>query len=74
MGAGGMGLSADDAAVPHGNVSLVVANDVSVDHEMVILPLASSQDIGTDPVACDARIDEAGSLGEASRTGGGGAG
>jgi len=52
----------------------MVANDGSVDHEMVILPLASSQAAGTRPVAGDAKIDEAGSLGEASRTGGAGAG
>jgi len=52
----------------------MVANDGGVDHEMVILPLASSQDVGTRPIGGDARIDEAGSLGEASRTGGAGAG
>lgn len=68
MSAGGMGLSADHATVPHGIVSFMVASDGGVDHEMVILPLASFQDVGSRPIAGDARIDETGSLGEASRT------
>ena len=74
MGGVAMGLSADHATVPHGTVSFLVTNDGSIDHEMVILPLANSQAAGTRPVAGDARIDEAGSLGEASKTGGAGAG
>jgi hypothetical protein len=37
---------------------------------MVVLPLADSQTVGTRPIAGDAKIDEAGSLGEASKTGG----
>jgi uncharacterized cupredoxin-like copper-binding protein len=74
MGGVTMGLSADHATVPHGTVSFLVTNDGSIDHEMVILPLANSQAAGTRPVAGDARIDEAGSLGEASKTGGAGAG
>jgi uncharacterized cupredoxin-like copper-binding protein len=74
MGGVTMGLSTDHATVPHGTVSFLVTNDGSIDHEMVILPLANSQAAGTRPVAGDARIDEAGSLGEASKTGGAGAG
>ncbi|MEP7193059.1 MAG: hypothetical protein ABI903_09360 [Actinomycetota bacterium] len=74
MGGGAMGLRADHATVPHGTVSFLVTNDGSIDHEMVILPLAGSQSVGTRPVGGEARIDEAGSLGEASKTGGADAG
>jgi uncharacterized cupredoxin-like copper-binding protein len=74
MGGGAMGLSADQATVPHGTVSFLVTNDGSIDHEMVILPLADSQTVGTRSVGGDAKIDEAGSLGEASKTDGAGAG
>jgi uncharacterized cupredoxin-like copper-binding protein len=74
MGGGAMGLSADQATVPHGAVSFLVTNDGSIDHEMVILPLADSQTVGTRSVGGDAKIDEAGSLGEASKTDGAGAG
>ena len=74
MGRGGMGLIADHATVPHGTVSFFVANDGSIDHEMVVLPLADSQTPGTRPVAGDGRVDEGGSLGEASKTDGEGAG
>jgi uncharacterized cupredoxin-like copper-binding protein len=74
MGGGAMGLSADHATVPHGTVSFLVTNDGSIDHEMVVLPLARSQPAGARPAGGDGKIDEAGSLGEASRTGGAGAG
>jgi uncharacterized cupredoxin-like copper-binding protein len=60
--------------VPHGTVSFLVTNAGSTNHEMVILPLANSQVVGTRPVGGDAKIDEAGSLGETSKTGGEGAG
>src|SRR4029078_1910019 len=43
-------------------------------HEMVILPLGASQVVGTRPFGGDAKIDEAGSLGEASNSDGEGAG
>ncbi|MHB8275044.1 MAG: sulfocyanin-like copper-binding protein [Dermatophilaceae bacterium] len=69
-----MGLSADRATVPHGSVSFLVTNDGSIDHEMVVLPLPSSHVVGTRPIGRDAKIDESGSLGEASNTGGEGAG
>ena len=74
MGRGAMRLIADHTTVPHGTVSFLVTNSGSIDHEMVVLPLADSQTAGTRPIAGDARIDEAGSLGEASKTGGVGAG
>ncbi len=74
MGAGAMGLNADHATVPHGTVSFLVTNDGSIDHEMVVLPLAASQTAGARSVGGDGKIDEAGSLGEASKTDGSGAG
>lgn len=74
MGRGAMRLLADRTTVPHGTVSFLVTNFGSIDHEMVVLPLADSQAAGTRPIAGDARIDEAGSLGEASKTDGDGAG
>lgn len=74
MGRGGMGLNADQATVPHGTVSFFVTNDGSIDHEMMVLPLADSQTAGTRPMGGDGRVDEAGSLGHASKTDGEGAG
>ena len=74
MGRGGMGLIADHASVPHGTVSFFVTNDGSIDHEMMVLPLADSQTAGTRPMGGDGRVDEAGSLGHASKTDGEGAG
>ena len=74
MGRGAMRLSADHSTVPHGTVSFLVTNDGSIDHEMVVLPRADSQTAGTRPIGSDAKVDETGSLGEASKTGGAGAG
>ena len=74
MGGGAMGLSADHATVPHGTVSFLVTNDGSIDHELVVLPLAGSQTAGARSVGGGGKIDEAGSLGEASTTGGAGPG
>ncbi len=74
MGFGPMSLNADHATVPHGTVSFLVTNDGSIDHEMVVLPLAGSQTAGARSAGGEGKIDETGSLGEASRTGGAGAG
>lgn len=74
MFGGAMRLSADRATVRHGTVSFLATNEGSISHEMVVLPLAKSQIVGTRPIGGDARIDEAGSLGEASNTCGDGAG
>jgi uncharacterized cupredoxin-like copper-binding protein len=74
MGAGAMGLSADQATMPHGTVSFLVTNNGSIVHEMVVLPLAGSQTAGARSVGGDGKVDEAGSLGEASKSGGAGAG
>lgn len=74
MHPGAMGLSADQGSVPHGTVSFVVTNAGAVKHEMVILPMAGSQVAGTRPFGGDAKVDEAGSMGEASNSGGSGSG
>jgi uncharacterized cupredoxin-like copper-binding protein len=65
---GGMRLSADRATVVHGKVSFLVTNAGSIPHEMLVVPLAGTQSAGTRPVGRDGRVDEAGSLGEASAT------
>ena len=70
---GVMRLSADHTTVAHGSVSFLVTNNGSIDHELVVLPLADGQ-TGNRTVGADNKIDEAGSLGEASRTNGAGAG
>ena len=70
MSGGSMRLSADQATVAHGTVSFLVTNGGGINHEMVILPLPASQRVGTRPIGADAKIDEAGSLGEASNNNG----
>ena len=74
MHPGAMGLSADLTTVPHGTMSFVVTNAGAVKHEMVILPMTDSQVAGARPFGGDAKVDETGSLGEASNSGGVGAG
>ncbi|MEO8517985.1 MAG: sulfocyanin-like copper-binding protein [Dermatophilaceae bacterium] len=74
MNGGGMALSAGRASAPHGTVSFLVTNSGSINHEMVVLPMLGSRGVGARPIGSDARVDEAGSLGEASKTGGAGAG
>ena len=68
MSGGAMGLQADQATVAHGAVSFLVTNRGSITHEMVVLPLPESQLVGTRPIGGDAKIEEAGTLGEASNT------
>lgn len=74
MSAGSMRLVADTATVRRGTVTFFVSNRGSVSHEMVILPLRGSQLVGTQAIGGDGRVDEAGSLGEASSSCGSGAG
>ncbi len=70
MSGGPMRLSADQASVAHGTVSFLVTDSGAIKHEMVILPLPASQKVGTRRLGGDAKIDEAGSLGEASNNNG----
>ncbi|WP_315899859.1 sulfocyanin-like copper-binding protein [Arthrobacter alpinus] len=74
MSGGAMRLQADQATVPHGTVSFLATNRGSITHEMVVLPLPEPQIVGTRPIGGDGKIDETGSLGEASTTCGEGAG
>lgn len=75
MTAGGaMRLSTDRSTTTHGEISFLVTNAGSVTHELVILPLRGSQIVGTRRSGGDGKIDEAGSLGEASNSCGSGTG
>jgi len=65
---GSMRLSAGQATVPHGKVTFLVTNAGTIPHELLVLPLAGTQNAGTRPVGRDGRADETGSLGEASAT------
>ena len=51
-----------------GTVSLRVTNHGVITHELVVLPLAAGQSIGTRRVGHDGKVDETGSLGEVSKT------
>ncbi len=68
MNGGAMRMTADRATVPAGTVSFLVTNAGSISHELVVLPLPANQVAGTRQIGGDARIDEAGSVGEASNT------
>jgi len=59
-------LSAMPATVPAGTVTLVAQNLGWRDHELVVLALAAGAVAGRRSVGPDGRIDEAGSMGEAS--------
>jgi uncharacterized cupredoxin-like copper-binding protein len=67
-----IGISRQDANA--GTVSFRVANVGSLVHELVVLPLANGDQVGSRPVGNDGKVIEAGSLGEASNTCGAGAG
>lgn len=68
MMGGGMRMTADRSTVAQGTVSFLVTNAGTISHELIILPLPENQIPGTRPIGGDAKIDEAGSLGEASNT------
>jgi uncharacterized cupredoxin-like copper-binding protein len=74
MFGGAMRLNTDRATIAHGTVEFLATNGGSVSHELVLLPLPGSQIVGTRPMGGDAKIDEAGSVGEASNTCGAGSG
>lgn len=69
-----MRLLATPSSVTAGLISFRVHNIGSRTHEVVVLPLAVDHAAGARPVASDGRVDETGSLGEASRNCGAGAG
>jgi uncharacterized cupredoxin-like copper-binding protein len=63
---GHMMLRAFPTSVPAGQVSFVVGNMGWRTHEMVVLPLAPGQAAGQRTPGSDGKVDETGSLGEAS--------
>ena len=69
-----MVLRASPARVPAGTVTLLALNHGARTHELVVLPLSSGATAGARPVEADGTVDESGSLGEASRSCGPGAG
>lgn len=67
-----VGVSRHDVA--RGTVSFRVANVGSIVHELVVLPLANGDHVGSRVVGNDGKVSETDSLGEASKTCGTGAG
>lgn len=61
-----MFLRAAPTSVPAGQISFVASNLGGRTHELVILPLAAGASAGQRVTGPDGRIDETGSLGEAS--------
>jgi uncharacterized cupredoxin-like copper-binding protein len=61
-----MMLRAVPAQVPAGHVSFVVGNMGWRIHELVLLPLKPGQGAGQRTAGSDGKVDETGSLGEAS--------
>jgi uncharacterized cupredoxin-like copper-binding protein len=79
MGGGGMmggtmRVVANRQDVSAGTVSFRVANVGSLVHELVVLPLANGDQVGSRAVGSDGKVSESGSVGEASNTCGAGAG
>ncbi|MFE0347109.1 sulfocyanin-like copper-binding protein [Streptomyces griseoluteus] len=73
-GMGMMRLVAHPTTIPAGKVTVRVVNEGTVTHEVIVLPLSAGQTAGERAIGSDGRVSEAGSLGEASRTCGSGAG
>ena len=61
-----MMLRAIPATIPAGQASFVAENMGWRTHELVILPLAASARVGQRVPGSDGKVDESGSLGEAS--------
>ena len=70
----GMRLSVTPAKVSAGTVSLRVVNTGASAHEVVVLPLPAGQTQGQREAGDDQKVDEEGSLGEASKNCGAGTG
>jgi uncharacterized cupredoxin-like copper-binding protein len=71
---GWMMLHAVPQHVAAGTVTIVAYNHGSRTHELVVLPLTSSDAIGARTIGTDNAVDETGSLGEASKSCGTGSG
>ena len=74
MGMGMMRLTINPSSVPAGQVSLRVANNGWLPHEVIVMPLGPGQNPGQRFIGNDWKVDEAGSLGEAAQTCGAGEG
>jgi uncharacterized cupredoxin-like copper-binding protein len=66
-------ITSDPTSVADGRVSFVVFNNGALVHEMVVFPLPA-ESLGTRPTGANGKINEAQSLGEASRSCGAGTG
>ncbi|MFF4762305.1 sulfocyanin-like copper-binding protein [Streptomyces sp. NPDC001292] len=73
-GMGMMGLTTQPTTIPAGKVTVRVVNAGVLKHEVIVLRLPAGQAAGERVIRSDGRVSEAGSLGEASRTCGTGAG
>jgi uncharacterized cupredoxin-like copper-binding protein len=62
------------ATVSAGTASFRAANTGTLVHELVVLPLAGGRRVGTRAIGANGRVNETASIGEASRTCGGGVG
>jgi hypothetical protein len=69
-----MRIFATPEIVPRGTVSIRVINTGAWAHKLVVLPLPAGHGVGQRSIGADGKVGEAGSLGEASRTCGAGAG
>jgi uncharacterized cupredoxin-like copper-binding protein len=69
-----MAVSGATHTVAAGKVSFRARNAGGMVHELVVLPLPAGQAVGTRPIGTNGTVSEAGSLGEASRSCGQGAG
>lgn len=67
-GMGIMRISVVPSVVPAGPVSLRIHNTGALTHEVVVLPLPAGQYPGQRAIAADGKVNESGSVGEASRT------
>ena len=65
---GTMRVAANRSQLPAGTVSFRVANVGSLVHELVVLPLHEGATAGQRAIGSDGRVEETGSLGEASNS------
>jgi uncharacterized cupredoxin-like copper-binding protein len=74
MADGMMTVSISPSVAPAGEVSFRVVNAGGMIHEFLVLPLPARQAIGARPVGFDGKVSETGSVSEASKSCGEGAG
>ncbi len=65
LGMGMLHLNATPSTVPAGKVTFIATNYGALNHEMLVMPL-TPDGLGTRAIGADGKIDETGSLGEAS--------